>query len=356
MTDRAKPVAVHGNLRFKALAAGGLNTCGLTESGAAYCWGYNFFGQLGIGSTFGSTAGPEVCRNYDGGHDACSTTPVAVSTNASFSGISILDSPCGLTSAGTVFCWGRNDLGQLGDSTKIWRSTPVVVSGGLQFAMLATSSGSAGHACALTASGAAYCWGSNYYGEIGTGSITGPELCNPGSPSDVPCSTTPVAVSGGLNFSSLGVGGSHTCGLARGGTAYCWGSNGVGALGDGTTSSSATPVAVSSGLTFSTIALGVGHTCGLTSSGTAYCWGLNYWGQLGTGSAGGPAVCSGVACSLAPVAVSGGLSFNIVAAGGSHTCGLTSAGAAYCWGDNSFSQLGDGTTTQRLVPTAVASP
>src|SRR5712691_10828720 len=114
--------------------------------------------------------------------------------------------------------------------------------------------------CALTGAGAAYCWGYNSDGQLGNGSTTS--------------SSTPVAVSGGLSFSALATGAYHTCGLTSTGAAYCWGSNSVGQLGDGSTTSSARPVAVAGGLSFSALATGgsgAGHTCGLTRGGAAYC-------------------------------------------------------------------------------------
>jgi hypothetical protein len=367
------PVAVSGALRFTALAAGGANTCGLTSAGAAYCWGDNFFGQLGIGSR----TGPENCRNYNGGDEQCSTRPLAVQGGLSFTALSVLgDHICGLTRSGAVYCWGSNDLGQLGDALAIssdqparrggdYSPIPVAVSGGLTFASLASSAGSAGHTCGITISGAGYCWGYNLDGELGTGSATGPELCNPGSPSDLPCSTMPVAVSGNLSLSAIGVGLDHTCALTRGGAAYCWGSSFTGELGAGSNTSTElcpfahpcrmAPVAVAGGMSFSALAVGAFHACGLTNSG-AYCWGANRFGQLGTGSSTGPQLCSGSPCSQAPVGVSGSLSFRTLAPGGNHTCGVTTSGAAYCWGSNMFGQIGDGTTTQRLVPTLVKSP
>jgi len=109
-----------------------------------------------------------------------------------------------------------------------------------------------------------------------------------------------------------------------------------------------TPTSVVGGLTFTSLALGAQHTCGLTSGGTAYCWGANEEGQLGDGTF--------APRRLTPTPVAGGLTFTSLALGEVHTCGLTSGGAAYCWGWNGGGQLGDGTTSPRSTPTPVARP
>jgi alpha-tubulin suppressor-like RCC1 family protein len=157
-----------------------------------------------------------------------------------------------------------------------------------------------------------------------------------------------------VTFVSLAAGAYHICGLTTAGGAYCWGWNYFGQLGTttntGTDSPNPTPTAVSlpNGVTFVSIEAGVYHTCGLTSAGAAYCWGNSGNGQLGDGTTTG---------SSAPVAVSApeGVTFARLAAGSYHTCGVTSAGAAYCWGFNDYGQLGDGTTTSRATPTAVTA-
>ena len=169
------------------------------------------------------------------------TTPVAVSGGHTFAAVSAgFYFTCGVTTSGAAYCWGYNGGGQLGDGTTTNSLTPVAVSGGLTFA--AVSAGS-GQTCGVTTSGAAYCWGSNDYGEGGRGTFTS--------------SSTPVAVSGGFTFAALSAGGAgstvgpHTCGVTPGGAAYCWGYNGYGQLGDGTSGTNRlTPVAVSGGLTF----------------------------------------------------------------------------------------------------------
>jgi alpha-tubulin suppressor-like RCC1 family protein len=189
------------------------------------------------------------------------------------------------------------------------------------------------HTCALTSAGGVKCWGNNGSGQLGDGTTTN--------------KTTPVDVSGLSGVAAISAGGYHTCALTSGGGAKCWGSNAYGQLGDGTTMQKTTPVAVS-GLSSGVVAISGGyyHTCALTTGGGVKCWGYNEFGQLGDGTASGPEKCSETACSTTPVDVSG-LTGGVTAISGGrdHTCALTSAGEVKCWGENGFGQLGDGTAS-----------
>src|SRR3989454_537000 len=162
--------------------------------------------------------------------------------------------------------------------------------------------------------------------------------------------STPFAVT--LTFAAVTASGPHTCGLTIvTGAAYCWGANGSGQLGDGTMTNRSSPVLVQApaGVSFAAVTGGDLHTCGLATglSAAAYCWGGNGSGQLGDGTTNNQ---SSPVLVLAPV----GVSLAPGAAVDSHTCGVTAAGAAYCWGRNGGGQLGDGTTTNRLTPVLVA--
>ena len=299
---------------FAAVSVGGIHTCGVAAGGVAYCWGWNTRGQLGDG-----TSGTE------------RWVPVRVVGDARFAAVSAGDRyTCGLTTTGAAYCWGLNGWGQLGDGTTTDRSSPVLVAGVLNFKLVATGFR---QTCAIAVSGAAYCWGLNRAGQLGDGTTTD--------------RSSPARVAGDLTFSAVSAGDFHTCGVTTAGAAYCWGANGDGQLGDGSTTnrSTPTPVRVVSGVTFAAVSAGGFHTCGITPDGAAYCWGANGEGQLGDASADG---------RTQPVRVAGGGSYAAVSAGNSHTCAITAVGAAYCWGLNVQGQLGDGTTESRRRPVPVA--
>jgi alpha-tubulin suppressor-like RCC1 family protein len=313
------PIAVNGGVVFAQITGGGAHTCGLTSDGSAYCWGANGNGQLGDNST------------------TTRDVPVAVATDLKFAGIDAgTEHTCGLTGSGIAYCWGANGRGQLGDGTTESRSVPQAVTGSHTFQLISAGGFSIGHTCALTAEGDAYCWGDNERGQLGNGSA--------GSVNPHP---VPVAVSSAPAFVNLTAGpGRHTCGITGAGAAYCWGENSFGALGDGSTGDRGAPVAVSGGLAFQQVTAGgfIGHTCGLIAGGTAYCWGENSVGQVGDNSTND---------RLVPSAVSGGFSFTIMDAGFRHTCGLATTGTLYCWGSGGAGQLGINSTTHATVPKKV---
>lgn len=319
-TLRTAPVDVTGLTGgVAALATGGDHTCALTSAGAATCWGFNGYGQLGDGTIVDHRTAMDVSGLETG------VAALAAGKNHT----------CALTGAGGVKCWGRNEYGQLGDGTTDSRSAPVDVSG-LASGVAALAAGTS-HTCAVTSAGGVKCWGYNLFGQLGDGTT-----------SDQPI---PVDVSGLTSgVTALAMGDAHTCAVTDTGGVKCWGFNHLGQLGNGTTMTSGTPVDVSglaSGVT--AVAAGNWHTCALTQTGGVMCWGDNLYGALGDGTT--------VSRSRTPVDVSGLASgVAAIAAGGRFACAVTHAGGVKCWGDNGFGQLGDGTLILQRTPVDVAWP
>jgi len=189
------------------------------------------------------------------------------------------------------------------------------------------------HSCAVTTAGAALCWGLNGSGQLGNGTTTS--------------SSRPVAVAGlSSGVASLASGDFHSCALTTAGAVRCWGWNLSGQLGRGNIADSATPVnVIGLGSGVRAVSAGADTSCVVTTGGAARCWGDNYWGELGTGT---------TARALVPTNVLG-LSSGVasVSGDGGHTCAVTTAGAAKCWGYNAYGQVGNGLTSDVKSPVGV---
>lgn len=235
---------------------------------------------------------------------------------------------CALGTDGAAYCWGLNNFGQLGTGTKVSSSHPMRVSGGLTFISITAGYG---HTCALTQAGAAYCWGSNAQGQLGIGSLAD--------------QTGPTQVTG-QTFASVEAGYGFTCGVTTGNAGYCWGDNAYGQLGDSTGVDQTAPSPVKGPASWLSISAGTLHACGVATGGAGYCWGYNVYGRLGD---------STTTSRVVPTALYGGRSWSSISAGDQHSCGAeTSTGTAYCWGYNGYYQLGNGGFSNALAPTPVS--
>lgn len=367
--DYVTPVLVSDTLRFVALDTSQWHTCGVALDGSTWCWGADDYGELGVpGASVGTCDIPNIALV------PCTGTPQLVRGAPVFTSLSSslgANHTCGLSTSGAAWCWGFGLGGQLGDGRRVDSVQPVAVAGALSFAMLRSSTsglancaltpsnegwcwgsgrdlfgdGVAGapgawvpvrvdwghtfvvidlgelHACGLTASGEAWCWGSNWYGQLGVGSA--------GGSGGLKESTVPLQIVGGHIFRHIATGSDHSCALDGTGVAWCWGSSL--ALGSAPSAPGyfGTPQRVAGGHLFASIASGQLHTCGLTANGEAWCWGQNYGGELGDGTH-SPA--------NAPVRVQTSVRFSTLAHRA--TCGLTADGQAWCWGSNAFGQVG----------------
>ena len=439
--DRTSPVAVKADNPTDVLydkiitqiTVGNIHTCAVDSNGKSYCWGNNYFGQLGNGD---NTSEPVL--------------PVAVDTSDALAGKSIIQivagkrHTCAIGSDNRAYCWGENNTGQLGDSTNIARNSPTAVSidGVLAGKTIIQLSAGGEHSCAFDSNNQVYCWGYNYYGQLGNGNTTN---------SYIPVGIDASGALAGKVVAQIYSGYEHSCALDSNSQAYCWGSGLSGQLGEGVpflrvsspavvrpgylvyfgdiptnlglyqgerseygpkitntelkiatpavsqstvvnvtvellasntiigsqiytftdppvpTVSSVTPKTgspdgdtnlviygdnlsnIKVGDGWSQISSGYAHSCALDSNNQAYCWGLNYRGQLGNNDT----VNSPIPVTADITNVLANKTILQIEAGGLHSCALDSDGEAYCWGDNSHGQLGDGTTDNSSIPVAV---
>ncbi|NTW62053.1 prepilin-type N-terminal cleavage/methylation domain-containing protein [Candidatus Saccharibacteria bacterium] len=260
---------------------------------------------------------------------------------------------CGIASDNLAYCWGKNNFYQLGDNTATDRSvpTPVYSAGVLSGKTIKYISASNALTCVIASDDNAYCWGSNYDGGLGNNSTVD---------SAVPVAVYRTGVLNGKTIKSIVTSSMHACAIASDNNAYCWGHNSGGELGNNSFTRSTVPVAVYtagvlSGKTVKTIGAGASDTCVVASDDKAYCWGYNDNGNLGDNS---------TTTRIVPVAVNtaGVLSGATVLAVypgdtiAANTCAIatkTGSTGAYCWGYGAFGALGNNSTTQSLVPVAV---
>lgn len=338
------------------VSSGGYS-CGIATDGTLWCWGDNSVGQLGIGSQ-GHSA--DVSAPYEVG---ALTTWVALTAGT--------DHTCGTQTNGSMWCWGNNSSGQLGDGSTVNRVSPVraLASGAAQ-----PASGFA-HTCTTETDGTLWCWGSNSEGQLGLGDTVSRDV--------------PTQVGSATTWTSVSAGGNHTCATQDDGSLWCWGDNSHGELGQRSAIRRSTPLRVGDSSTmwsqvsagdthtcgiqtprntlwcwgedgvngkknqprkvgndtnWATVSAGADDTCGTQSDNTLWCWGVNSQGQLGQG---------GTTSSQTPLPVDFRLGWTIVGVGGGHTCVIRLDSTMWCFGDDEFGQLGDHARTDRFLPTPI---
>jgi alpha-tubulin suppressor-like RCC1 family protein len=313
------------------VSAGSEHTCGRTNQRATYCWGSNWVGE--IGATTGELVNPSPVEVM--------VRPLeltAISAGAA--------SSCGLLNTGLPLCWGGGEssprpflegevlsvstgeficsLRQGGIATcrDNEDGQPYQIQGP-EFTSLSVG----GIACGLAAHGAAWCWQKG--------------------------SSVAELVPGGLTFTSITAGGAHACGVQSDGIAFCWGQNERGQLGDRTTISRAVPDSVGDFHRWTQLSAGREHTCGVATDGEAYCWGAAGFGQLGYNAAPPSGGYLNSPVRVRSAALPADVQWSSVTAGYEHSCGVTVEGLAFCWGNNTNGQLGNGTTLASMGPVAV---
>ncbi len=366
---RTTAVTATGLIDASALAAGGNHTCALRTGGSVMCWGANPQGEIGDGTTvqrrvptavLGVTSAAGVAagsnhscawladgtitcwgRNADGdlgdGTIVSQVQPLTSVTgiNDAVEVASFDHHTCARRANGRVMCWGLGTLTQLGDGLNLTRTTPVTPLDTVNLSVTQTATGTS-WSCARLAIGTAYCWGDNTYGQLGDGTTTSRT-----APAVVRTATGPLT-----DIVELAGGGSHTCARLTSGQLRCWGINSSGQLGDGTVTTALFPVTVTGIADAAQLAAGSTHTCVRRTSGALACWGSNLFGGLGDGTA---------TDRLTATAVSTVTDAIDLRAGGNYNCARRASGTTWCWGSNASGQIGDGTFIDRAVPTRAGS-
>jgi alpha-tubulin suppressor-like RCC1 family protein len=305
LVNRLVPTQIGSGTGWAAVTAGGRHTCATRTDGTLWCWGRNNLGQLGDGTTTDSPA------------------PSQVGTSYGWVGPSVgYQHTCATRSDASIWCWGWNSSGQLGDTTKATRTSPVRVASPRAFASVAAGYR---HTCALS-SGLMYCWGWNGAGQLGDRTTTD--------------RLVPVGVQLPMLAARVVTGSDHSCAVdaTANSSLWCWGFNGSGQDGDGTTGNLDVPTAVGQHV-WVRVSSSNGSTCAIRGDGSLWCWGENIYGKLGDGT---------TIRRLVPTRIGTFTDWLAVAADASGTCGLRGTGTPWCWGRSA--DLG-----QHLTPTQVPS-
>ncbi len=355
-TQRSTPVPVQSLNGAVSLAGGELHSLALKADGTVWGWGYNMYGQLGNGATRDRTTPAQgisgvaalaggsshslllkadgtvwACGSNEKGQLGVPTPTVESPTPIQVQGLSGVAAVAAgyyhslaRKTDGTVWAWGDNQYGQLGDGTTTPRLTPVRV---MDLDGVAAVAGGYYHSLARKTDGTVWAWGGNQDGQLGDGTTTG--------------RTTPVRVLNLDNIIAIAAGNTHSLALRADGTVWAWGRNDSGQLGDGTNTQRSEPVQVQDLDRVAVIAAGYSHSLARKTDGTVWAWGDNLFGQLGDGTR---------TQRCTPVQVQGLDRAAAIAGGESHSLVLKVDGTVWAWGNNEDGRLGDGTTTQRSTP------
>ncbi len=360
--DKKMPAQIAIGQTWTSITSGGDHNLALQANGTLWAWGWNGYGKLGDGSAVSSRL-----------------SPVQIGTEPNWKAIATgSDHSLALKSNGTLWSWGRNTFGRLGDGSTTNRNSPVLIGNDNTWVDIAASLGSS---FGLKADGTGWSWGMNNYGQLGNGVntnhyspvqtsnkidgwltvSTGENFCagvkldgtlwswGKNDHGQVGMGTSvnqsgPVQIGVDNKWVSVVSGESHSLGLKANGTLWSWGANSEGQLGDGTTNDRNGPVQIGTDANWTSIAAAYNHSLALKANGTLWSWGKNNAGQLGLGN---------LTRSLSPLQIESNDRWISMSAGEFHTVALTSNGAIWAWGENSDGQLGDQSVTRRTSPVQI---
>ena len=294
-------------------------TMAIRSDGTLWVWGRGTQGQIGD-NTIVSKSSPVQTITFG------TNWKQAFANERAFSG--------GIKTDGTLWMWGDNSTGGLGDNTITHRSSPVqTVAFGTNWKQVCGSSLTGNQfAVATKTDGTLWCWGFNTSGQLGDNTI-------------IKKSSPVQTVAFGTNWKQVDCGAAHTAAIKTDSTLWSWGLNTSGQLGDNTRTSRSSPVqTIAGGTNWKQVACGSSHTAAIKTDGTLWTWGNNYQGQLGHNT-------SSTQPRSSPVqTIAYGTNWKQVSGGTNHTAAIKTDGTLWCWGLNTSGQLGDNTTVKQSSP------
>ncbi|WP_413559941.1 Ig-like domain-containing protein [Bdellovibrio sp. HCB209] len=329
--NKIAPTLISGSDSYTDISVGAQSSCGITSTSTVNCWGANSWIAGGANVTVGWLLG---MGNANLG--AMALTPTPISDTSTYSSIAAGETTCGVLTNGRVKCWGEYEYLGSGDNTEYTRFAPSDADMGQKYKYVSMG----GFGCGITIDDQLKCWGKNV-DDSGTYYSIGDDtkLFRP----------SPVMLDRGQTYSKVAVGKFHACAITTDRTLKCWGNNANGQLGTGLSGASydkITPTIIDGSNQYIDVTAGNSHTCAITTTNDLKCWGASGSGQAGVGY---------TSTSVAsPTVIASGTKFQSVKAGASHTCGITTTNDLYCWGYNSYAELGDSTYSQRNAPVAVS--
>ena len=314
--SKSSPVSVVGGFTdWCQISISRYQSIAVKSDGTAWSWGFNTSGRLGDGTTVNKSSPVLVVGGF--------TDWSQVSAGRFHS--------LGVRTNGTAWAWGQTNCGKLGDGVLVDRSSPVNVVGG--FCDWSQVSAGCGHSLGVRTNGTAWAWGRGGDGRLGDGTTVN--------------KSSPVSIIGGFcDWSQVSAGEYQSLGVRTNGTAWAWGSNACGQLGDNSTVAKSSPVSIIGGFCdWCQVSAGGSHSLGVRTNGSAWAWGAGTSGRLGDGTA---------VTKSSPVSVVGGfVDWCQVSAGDSHSLAVRTNGTVWSWGSNSLGKLGDGTTVTKSSPVSV---
>jgi len=313
--DKNVPSKVGTSNDWKIVTAGWGHTVALKTDGSLWAWGYGNLGQIGNGSDTVKPYNPQQ----------------QIGTEKDWQDIAAgAHYTVALKTDGTLWAWGYNEFGQLGDGTTVNKNSPIQIGIANDWQAIATNNN---HTIALKKDGSLWAWGSNNYGQLGDATIIQKNV--------------PTQIGTATNWKTIAAGYEHTTAIKTDGTLWVWGSNNNGQLGDGTTTNKTVPTQMGILTSWKTVACGWGNTIAIKTDETLWAWGYNRLGKLGNGTK---------VDSHIPIQIGTTNDWSMIRCGNGHTVALKKYGLLWSWGNNSQGQLGDGTNTDKNAPTAVACP